>query len=180
MKNLFSIFFLATITLGLLSFKSADIDPPAAKKVKWYTWEEAMEANKKEKKKIFIDLYTDWCGWCKRMDKATFEDDKVSKYLNEHFYPIKFDAEQKEEIVWNGHTFKFVKAGRRGVHTLAYSLADGKMSYPTVIFLTENMERIAVSPGYKDAKQFMKELKYTAEEHYKTTSWNDYVRGAGK
>jgi len=180
MRKLIPFTLVALLAICFSSFTFIKPDPPVAKNVKWYTWEEAMEANKTEKKKIFVDLYTDWCGWCKKMDKNTFENAKVAAYLNEHFYPVKFDAEQKEDIIFNGHTFKFVQSGRRGVHTLAYSLTDGKMSYPTVVFLTEKMERVAVSPGYKDAKQFMKELKYTAEEHYKNTSWNDYVSGRVK
>ncbi len=146
--------------------------------VKWYTWEEAMEANKKEPKKFFIDVYTDWCGWCKRMDQNTFAHPKVSRYLNENFYPIKFNAEQREDILYDGQTFKYVaNAGRRGVHTLAYALLDGQMGYPTVVYLDENAARIMISPGYKDVDMIMNELRFAAEEHFKTTSWEKYNSG---
>jgi thioredoxin-related protein len=148
------------------SSTSADVKEAGAK-VKWYTWEEAIKANEKEPKKLMIDLYTDWCGWCKRMDKTTFSDPKVAQYLNENFYPIKFNAEQKETIVYQGHEFKFVNQGRRGVHTLAYSLLDGKLSYPSIVFMDEEVKRIMISKGYKGADDFMKELKFTAEEEYK-------------
>jgi len=146
-----------------------------ASAVTWYTWEEAIEANKKKKKKIFVDVYTDWCVWCKKMDKNTFQDSIISAYLNQYFYPVKLNAEQKEDILYNGHTFKFTpNAGRRGVHELAYSILDGKMSYPTVVFFDEEVSRIRISPGYKDVKLFMKELTYTAENHYKKTSWEKF------
>lgn len=138
----------------------------SAEEIKWYTWDEAIELNKKEPRKLFIDLYTDWCGWCKRMDATTFKDPAVVKHINANYYPIKFDAEQKEEVVYNGHTFKFINSGRRGVHELAYSLLDGKLSYPSYVYLTEKVERIYVSKGYKQADQFIEELNYFTEEKY--------------
>ncbi len=144
--------------------------------VKWYTWEEASKANKNEKKKFFVDIYTDWCGWCKRMDRTTYKNPEVVKYLNTYFYPVKLNAEQKEDIKFNGQTFKWKAGGKNGIHSLAYSLVDGHLSYPTVVYLTENYERIMISPGYKQPKGVLKELKFAAEERYATTSWNDYQR----
>ena len=76
--------------------------------VKWMSFEQAIERSKSEKRKIFIDVYTDWCGWCKVMDKSTFSEARVAKILNEKFYPVKLDAEQREDIVFSGNTFKFV------------------------------------------------------------------------
>jgi uncharacterized protein YyaL (SSP411 family) len=76
--------------------------------VRWYSFEEALKANEIKKKKIFVDIYTDWCVWCKKMDKSTFRDPKVANYLNKHFYPVKFNAEQKRDNVYNDHTFRFV------------------------------------------------------------------------
>ncbi len=138
----------------------------SAEEIKWYTWDEAIELNKKEPKKLFIDLYTDWCGWCKRMDATTFKDPKVVAHMNANYYAIKFDAEQKEEVLYNNHTFKFIDQGRRGVHELAYSLLDGKLSYPSYVYMTEKVERIYVSKGYKQADQFIKELDYFTQEKY--------------
>lgn len=146
-------------------------------KVQWMTFEEAVEASKKEPKKIMIDLYTYWCGWCKKMDKTTFEDPNVARYLSDNFYAVKLDAEQREEIEFNGHTFKWVEGGRNGIHTLAYSLLEGRLSYPTIVYLNEKFERILISPGFKQAPAMIKELKFTAEEHYTTTSWEAYQRG---
>ncbi len=146
--------------------------------VKWYTFEEAVQANKANPKKFMIDVYTDWCGWCKRMDKATFQQDEISKYLNENFYAVKFDAEMKTDVEFKGHTFNYIaNAGRKGVHTLAYSLLEGSMSYPSIVFLDENVDRIMVSKGYKGPEDFIKELKYAAEDHYKKTSLNAFKAG---
>ena len=71
----------------------------ATSAVNWMSWEDAiaaLEADKKagrKGKKIFVDIYTDWCGWCKKMDKETFQVPKIAAYLNQHFYPVKFNAE---------------------------------------------------------------------------------------
>ena len=138
----------------------------AAASIQWYTWEEAIELNKKEPRKLFIDLYTDWCGWCKRMDATTFQDPAVIEHMNKNYYPIKFDAEQKEDVVYDGHTFKVIDSGRRGVHELAYSLLDGQLSYPSYVYLTEKVERIYISKGYKPAEQMIQELNYFTDERY--------------
>lgn len=149
--------------------------PPKEPTLKWYTWEEAAALNKTAPKKIFVDVYTDWCGWCKRMDRSTFSDPKVMEYMAANFYAVKLNAEQKADIQFNGETFKFVdNGGGRGVHTLAYALLDGKMGYPSMVYLNEKYERIMISPGYKEVDDMLKELKFAAEEKYKDTSWEDY------
>jgi len=145
--------------------------------LKWYSWEEAVAACEKEPRKIFVDVYTDWCGWCKVMDKKTFPIPEVKSYIEANFYPVKLDAEQKEDIVWNGNTFSWRPAGRNGINMLAYSLLEGKTSYPTIVYLNEKFERIMISPGYKTPEQFLPELKFAAEEHYTTKTWEQYKKG---
>lgn len=144
-------------------------------KVQWLTWQEAMESYQKEPRKIIVDVYTDWCGWCKRMDANTFTDPQVAQYLNENFYPVKFNAEQKEDIEYKGHTLKYRPAGNRGVHELAYSLLDGRLGYPAFVYLDESQNRITISPGYKAADAMLKELKYIGGEHYKDTPFEDFT-----
>jgi thiol-disulfide isomerase/thioredoxin len=91
---------------------SADRKKTAAKPVErvtinWMTLEEAMEKSKTEKRKIFVDVYTTWCGWCKHMDSTTFVSGAVAKYLNDHYYPVKFNAEQQNDIVFKDITYHF-------------------------------------------------------------------------
>lgn len=150
---------------------------PAAEQVtvKWYTWEEAVKASATEKRKIFIDIYTDWCGWCKRMDKNTFRHQSIAKYLNKDFYAVKLNAEQKADIKFRNHTFKFVSQGRRGYHQLAYELMNGRMSYPTIVVLNEDYQRILISPGYQTATDFEPVLRFASENHYKTKTWKNFL-----
>ncbi|RMG76661.1 MAG: DUF255 domain-containing protein [Bacteroidetes bacterium] len=167
---------LLTLVYAFRPAQAQTSDQTTETKVNWMSFEEAVKASEKHPKKIMIDLYTDWCGWCKRMDKTTFEDPKVVKYLNDNFYAVKFNAEQKEEINFSGHTFKWVAGGRNGIHTLAYSLVEGRLSYPTVVYLNEKFERILISPGYKQTPDMLKELKYTAEEIYQKMGWEEYLQ----
>jgi thioredoxin-related protein len=74
--------------------------------INWYTPEEAYQAYLKEPKPMFIDVYTDWCGWCKRMDQTTFQDQNIANYLNANFYPVKLDAETRETIEFNGKKYE--------------------------------------------------------------------------
>jgi thioredoxin-related protein len=142
--------------------------------VTWMTFEEAVKKSKTEKRKIFIDVYTDWCGWCKVMDKNTFSDPIVAKLLNEKFYPVKFNAEQTEDVTFNGTTFKFVPGGGRGTHQLAAALLNNQLSYPTVVFLDEEFKIIQPLPGYRKAPEFHMIAQFIGEGHYKTRKWEDW------
>lgn len=149
--------------------------------VQWMSWEEAIakgdraRAMGKTPKKIFVDIYTNWCGWCRKMDRETFEQKDIAAYLNQHFYPVKFNAEQREPIKFHGKTFKYVAQGTRGYHELAAALLNGKMSYPTVVFLTENVKMIQPIPGYLNQEVFEPILRYFAGNYYQNTKWETFL-----
>lgn len=147
-----------------------------AQKVSWMSWEEAVAkaSADAQPKKMFIDVYTDWCGWCKKMDKDTFQDEEVAAYMSENFYMVKLDAEQKEPIDFRGKTYSFVPSGRRGYHELAAALLQGQMSYPTVVFLDEDLKMLSPVPGYQKPDAFLKIARYFGENIYRDTSWEAY------
>ncbi|MBO0329285.1 thioredoxin family protein [[Muricauda] lutisoli] len=148
-----------------------------AQDINWISWEEAVELSKTDAqpKKIFVDVYTDWCGWCKKMDKNTFQHPDVSKYMQDNFYMVKLDAEGKDPIEYQGKTFKFVPSGRRGYHELAAALLQGRMSYPTVVFLDEQLNMLSPVPGYQQVEPFMQIAKYFGENIYKDKDWESYA-----
>jgi len=162
-----------TLLLAVL-FSGTSFDHIENSPVSWITFEQAVEKSKTEKRKIFIDVYTDWCGWCKVMDTKTFTDPKVAKLLNEKFYAVKFNAEQREDIKFQETTFKFIENGRSGYHQLAAALLNNQMSYPTVVFLDEDFKMIQPLPGYREAPEFHKIAQFIGEGHYKTEKWEDF------
>ena len=145
--------------------------------VRWMTWDEAMEARASEPRKIFVDVYTDWCGWCKRMDKTTFSDPAVSRLLNRGFYAVKLDAEQRGELEFAGETYAYRPGGRRGVHELAVKLLGGRLGYPSVVFLDEDAQVIEAIPGYQQPEAFEKIVSYFGTDAYRTIPWSEYAGG---
>lgn len=158
------------IFIAIITFLAFNISA----QVKWYSFEEAVKLNENEPRKFMIDVYTDWCGWCKVMDKNTFNNEIISRYLNENYYPVKLNAEQRDSINFKDQTYKYVASGNRGVHEFAYALLSGNMSYPSVVFLDENYNGLTVEKGYIKAHRFDMIIKFIGEEHYKSNTWEKW------
>jgi thioredoxin-related protein len=157
----------------VLSFLSIKNNAQEAQ-IEWLSFEEAVARKESEPRKLLIDIYTDWCGWCKKMDKTTYADPKVIELINTYFYPVKLNAEQKTPITFDNHTFNFVASGRRGYHQLAAALTNNKLSYPTTVFLTRNNEIIQVLPGYMTAENILPILEYFGADHFRSTPWTEF------
>ncbi|MCX6286060.1 MAG: DUF255 domain-containing protein [Bacteroidetes bacterium] len=143
--------------------------------VQWYSFADAYKLNKKKPKKMIVDVYTDWCGWCKKMDKETFQDPETAKYMQKHFYCVKLDAETKDTIVIDSVKFvnKNLKA-RGGNNQLAVELLRGKMTYPSYVFINEKNQVLTVVPGYMNVADFAPVLHYFGENAFKDIKWEDY------
>jgi thioredoxin-related protein len=176
-KKIRLILVLGVAILSLTSLNRVDGQIAAEESaVQWLTFEEAVKKAQREKRPIFIDVYTDWCGWCKVMDKNTFSDPKVAQILNTKFYPVKFNAEQREDVQFNGNTFKFVENGRNGYHQLAAALLNNQLSYPTVVFLNEEFHMIQPLAGYRKAPEFHMIASFIGEGHYKNQKWEEWQK----
>jgi len=130
--------------------------------VKWMTMKEAIEAQKKNKKPIFIDAYTVWCGPCKLLDRNTFTDSKVIEVLNQRYNPVKFNAEGNEEIQFQGKLFKNPnyqearKKSRNGIHEFTQFLKVP--GYPTMAIIGSNGTVLKSIVGYRTPEQLLAEL----------------------
>lgn len=148
------------------------VQPPV--KVQWMSIEEAIERSANEPKKIIVDVYTSWCKWCDKMEEITFSDPKIAQYINENFYPVKFDAENTQEIQFKDKTYGFSKNGKRGYHDLARELMGGRLSFPTVVFLDEDHNLIQCVVGFKTPVQFEQISSYFADDHYRKVPWSSF------
>jgi thioredoxin-related protein len=126
--------------------------------IKTYQFEQIDSLQKIEKRNIAVFIHTDWCKYCQTMQNTTFKNDNVVKLLNQKFYFIDLNAEQKKDIVFNGRTFRFVPTGlNTGIHELAEQLAtvDNQVVYPTLCFLNSNNEIIFQHNQFINSKDIL-------------------------
>jgi thioredoxin-related protein len=148
-------------------------NPVFAQKIEWMSFDDALRAQKAEPKKIFMDVYTDWCGPCKLLDKNTFQNPDVSRYISEHFYAVKFNAEGQEVInffdqTFNNPSFDSSRKGRNTTHQFTQFL-DIK-GYPTMVFFSENGDPIMPVVGYQKPQQLELFLKMIKQGDYQVFS----------
>lgn len=146
-------------------------------KIQWMSFQEAVDSSKTEDKKFFIDVYTDWCGWCKKMDAHTFTNPAIVALINKYYFPVKLDAEMADSVHLNGQLFVNENPeGRRSPHQLAIALLNGKMSYPTTVFLDEKGNMIQPLPGYQDPKSLEPILTFFGSNEYlkNDVDWDKY------
>ena len=180
------IWFILPLFIVLTAFTKVSTSSSSAmyfaddKQIKWVTFEEALELNAKEPKMIFIDFYTDWCSWCKKMDANTFANPQIAELMNNGFYAVKFNAESDQKITWEGEVFELDHSGRRPAHELAALLAttDGRLGYPTFVILDEEFKKQKAYQGYKTVDALKQILEfYGVNDNYKKQNWIQFIQG---
>ena len=147
--------------------------------INWVTFEEALALQKKKPKKIMMDVYTNWCGPCKMLDKNTFHNKDVVAFVNENYYAVKFDAEGNSTVNYDGRTFtnpnykEELKNRRNGVHDLTRYLKVS--AYPTIVFFDVDAKVISPIRGYQKPQQLELYLKLFLGDDYKSmTTQEDF------
>jgi thioredoxin-related protein len=158
-----ALFFILSISFSI-AVSAAQLAKPlhdteAKDAINWLDFESAIDANNEERKPIFIDIYTAWCGWCKKMDQTTFKDPKVTAYMNENYYAVKMDAESKEAIVFKERLYEAKNYNGKTYNELAVNLLGSKMSFPTFVILSKKQVKIATISGFKKPAQLMTSLE---------------------
>ncbi|TXD51651.1 MULTISPECIES: thioredoxin family protein [unclassified Polaribacter] len=156
------------IALAILAFLSSNI---TAQKINWVSLNEALELQKENPKKIMIDIYTNWCGPCKLLDKKTFQNNDVASYVNEHYYAVKFNGEGNETVHYQEKTFKNPNydAAKAQTRNSAHEFANymGVNAYPTIAFLSETGDFIIPLKGFYEPQQLEFYLKLFFTDKHK-------------
>jgi len=155
---------LAVVCAWLFAFSCAERPVDSAEKLHWMSLGEAKAAMQKEKRPVYIDLYTDWCGWCKVMDKKTYTNHHVIAYLEQKFYPVKLDAETQKTVEWENKTYHFDPGYK--VNTFALYLTRGQLSFPTTIIIPVDDSGPQAVPGYLQPAELELIVKYFGEGRY--------------
>ena len=148
----------ARIYLFFLSLSFVGIGTAQAQEqIQWMKFEEAIAANEKNPKMILVDVYTDWCGWCKKMDKETFTDPQVIAHFQKNFYAVKLNAEDtKRKFSFMGRTF-----------TEAEMAASMRVnSYPNFVVIEPGLQNIAQLPGYRGPEDFLAGLSELVQKAF--------------
>ncbi len=166
---------LGCLTSFLFSHSQIESNPQGENGlVKWYSFQEAQELNIKQPKPFLIDVYTDWCGWCKHMMRTTYSDPGLASYINTYFYPIKFNAETKDTIEYDNKRYFNESTLPKSPHQLAKRFLGASLSYPSTLFVANNLQFSLLSQGYLDVRKIEPLLIFTVENIFRTTSYDDF------
>lgn len=168
MEKRIAIFSLACVFL----FCSAKVKPTEKQKINWLTIEEVAVKMKSDPKPILMDIYTNWCYWCKVMDKKTYNNKEVISYINQHFYAVKLNAETKQPVLWNNTTYEYDE--RNKVNDFALFATQGQLAFPNTVIFPQTEKTPAAIPGFMEPKEMEIILKYFGEGYYKTQNFNEY------
>lgn len=138
MKKIAIILSAFIVVLGLFAFK------PQAEEVKWLNFNDGYKLAKKKNKIMLVDVYTDWCGWCKRMDRDTYAKPGIVNALNKDYVVVKFNPEVTGVTYsYNGKTYDGPG--------LAGAISNNSISgYPTTVFINPKSHKTKLEVGYKN------------------------------
>lgn len=182
MKQIFSLLLTLTIaSCGLWAQKSVattakNMTANPRNQIQWTTIENASQM-KDNTKLYFVDFYTNWCGWCKRMDKDVFSDTTIIKLMNRYYVPVKFNAEGNSEFSWKGTKYVGTPVppnGRPTLHSFTRTMLGNQMGFPSFIVYGKDRSTITVLQGYQPVEDLTIVLWYFASGDYRKYSYEKY------
>ena len=151
---------------------SAKVNLTNRDKLDWMEMNELSAQLKTESKPVLIDLYTNWCYWCKVMDKKTYTNAKVIAYISDHFYPVKLNAESKEMVQWKEKEYNYNNAYK--INDFALYATSGQLGFPATIIIPNTHSELISIPGFLEPKEIEPILKFFGEGAYKTQNYTTF------
>ncbi len=170
MRKLFIPLLIAVLSISTWSFTFK------TEGIQWYSWEQATELAKNDKKKLLVFIYSENCNWCKLMEDSTFNEPHIASYINENYYAVKFDAQHKEPISFKGEEYNYVEQKIGGYHEFAAALTGGKLVFPMSVFVDEEGRVLQSIQGYKEPEVFEMILTFYGDNYHMERPWKNHVR----
>lgn len=158
---------LGTVVYSLLDHSSTNTE--SSDTLTWHSFDTGLAEAAKQQKKLLVDVYTDWCSWCKKMDKEVYTDRRIIDLLNENFVVVKLNAESSKQLTYNGQEFT----------EREFAAALGVDGYPTTVFFLPDSKPITRIPGFMEPKTFANVLAYIGRDHYLSISYDDFLLKQG-
>jgi len=138
------IIFTLVLVIFLIQTVQSDVNSSKSKDegITWYSLDEALPMAKEQNKFIFIDFYTTWCGYCKKMDREVFSKEKMIDLLNNDFIAVKVDGDSKEMLEIDGY-----KISEKDLAKKEFKVTG----YPTYWWLTPSGKKLTSKSGYAPA-----------------------------
>lgn len=142
--------------------------------INWISMEEAEERAAKLPKPTMIYFYTDWCRFCKEMEKTTFGNEQIAAYINQNFYCVRINGEGQDTITFQDTVYHNTGTGERSTHDFTKSLLGDRLNYPTTIFFNNQHQFRFVVPGLVDIVKFEPMLVYILENVFLTETYEPF------
>jgi len=160
------------ILLAVLAFVpfGTGVSRAESRDIVWRKWDAGLREANNSNRPVLVDVYTDWCGWCRRMERDVYARPDVREYLASKFVTVKLDAEDESDVGYEGKSLSSRSLASRFRVT----------GYPTTVFLRANGEHLVNVPGYVEGDRFLSLLQYIGEGEFdRGVSFSDFVKRKG-